>query len=249
MITQTRVLFLGSHLRCGECLRYFVENIPNADVVGLVLNKSDAGDYDHTALKTQVEKYNIPVIPIEGVASLRYDLGISILYDRKLPTEIVDQPPRGLVNIHLGPLPRFRGVNCIYHAIRRARSDNNWVFGITLHYIDHGLDTGPIIDAIDIPMLPHDTAYDLYMRATEKILALFSRNIGRLVSSRVRVPATPQIGPSYYFKRSDMELEVDLNSSPEQIYDAIRALTFPGKSKPFALIGGRKIHLSLDGSS
>lgn len=244
-MTRTKLLFLGSHVRSSECLRYLLENVPNVDVIGVVLNRTDTGDYDQQAIRVLANKYEIPMLPLEGVGSLQYDLGVSILYDRKLPSALVDQPPRGLVNLHLGPLPRFRGVNSVYHAIRRARLDDNWVFGITLHYIDYGLDTGPVIDMIDIPISEDDTAYDLYMRATGKILELFAKNIGALVNNEWQVPSTPQSGPSFYFKRSDIELEVDLNASPDDVYDAIRALTFPGKKKPFAYVGKKKIYLSL----
>lgn len=244
-MTRTKLIFLGSHIRSTECLRYVIENVPSVDVIGLVLNRSYTGDYDHQAARTLTNKYDIPILSIESLGSLQYDLGASVLYDCKLPSALVDQPPRGLVNIHLGPLPRFRGVNSVYHAIRRARLDNNWIFGVTLHYIDHGLDTGPIIDMIDVPFSENDTAYDLYMRATGKILELFAANIRPLVSNEGRVPSTAQSGPSFYFRRSDMVLEVDLNASPDEVYDAVRALTFPGKKKPFAYVGTRKIYLSL----
>ena len=244
----TKVLFLGSHHRSCECLQYMLGNVSDIDVVAIVANRAEDGDYDRQTVEALAHKYKVPMFSLEDAVPLHYDLGISILYDRKLPAEMVDHPPRGFVNLHLGPLPRFRGVNSIYHAIRLARLHDNWMFGITLHYVDHGLDTGPIIDKLDIPIYPDDTAYDLYMRSTGKLFDLFVRNIGPLLSSKKRIPSTPQSGPSQYFKRSDIKLQIDLSWSPEEIYDAVRALTFPGKRKPYVVIGDWKIYLSLEES-
>lgn len=243
---MTKILFLGSHRRSAECLLYLVENVPTAEVIGIVLNSYDGGDYDHEPIKAIAYKHDIPILALESVRAKQYDIGLCVMFDQKLASAIVDQPPRGFVNLHLGPLPRLRGVHSAHHAIRLARSHDNWMFGVTLHYMDHGLDTGPIIERLDVPFSVDDTAFDLYERATEKMLELFLKNIGRLVTSAERVPALPQEGPSFYFKRSDLNLEVDLRASPQEIYDAIRALTFPGKPGPFANIGNKKIYISLE---
>jgi methionyl-tRNA formyltransferase len=248
-ISMTKILFLGSHVRSTQCLQYLAEHAPEAEVTGLVLNRSHSGDYDHGPIKSIAYKHNIPLLALESVTSVRYDLGICVMFDRILASEVVDQPPRGFINLHLGPLPRFRGVHSVFHAIHRARRDNNWMFGITLHYMDHGLDTGPIIDKIDIPFSEDDTAYALYSRASGKLFELFLRNIGPLLASTKCVRSTPQCGLSYCFKRSDMNLEVDLRASPDEIYDTVRALTFPGKPGAYARIGDRKIYLSLADSN
>ncbi len=208
-------------------------------------NKANSPDYDSGKITALAERNDIPVLEFEQASSLDYELGISILFDRKIPAAIVDRPRSGIVNIHLGPLPSLRGVNSVYHAILRARPRNEWVFGITLHYIDHGLDTGPIIDKVSFPIERDDTAVDLYLRATGKIPELFVRNIDHLLQADGRVSAEAQQGPSNYFSRKDIKLEIDLESPPDAVYDAIRALTFPGKPKPFARIGEHKIYLSL----
>jgi methionyl-tRNA formyltransferase len=239
-----RILFLGSHVRSAACLQHLIQR-RDATIVGVVPNRNDSADYDSQGIRAIAERSDIAVLGLDEAASLEYELGISILFDRKIPAAMVDHPRDGIVNLHLGPLPSLRGVNSIYHAIIRARPNNEWMFGITLHYMDDGLDTGPIIDKVALPIRPDDTAMELYLRATNAIPDLFARNLDRLISTQGKVAAEEQVGPSNYFGRKDIALEVDLTASPDAVYDAIRALTFPGKPKPFALIGTHKIYLAL----
>jgi len=242
---MTRVLFLGSRLESFHCFRYLVESVTDVVVVAVVPHRTQPPVRENQDIRPYAQQRGIPVIDFSEMASQNYDLGISLMSDRILPPAVVDQPRRGFVNFHLGPLPRFRGANSVLHAIRLARRDRLWTFGVTLHYVDHTLDTGPVIDQIEVPIFEDDTAHALYVRASERIYELFVRNISRFVKTEERLPARPQTGPSHVFRRSDVNHEVDLSADPDDVYDLVRALTFPGKSKPYAVIGGRKIYLSI----
>jgi methionyl-tRNA formyltransferase len=115
-----------------------------------------------------------------------------------------------------------------------------------MHYIDEGIDSGPLIDTIDVPILDNDTAARLHARASEQVLPLFARNIRALVAAPGRVPSEPQSGPAYFFRRGDVQHEVDLSADPDDIYDLVRALTFPGRPRPYARVGKYKIYLSIE---
>lgn len=242
---MTRILFLGSHLRSFHCFRYLVESVPDATVVAVIPHLTQPPIREDQDIRPFAKQRGIPVVEFSEIGDRDYDLGISLMFDRILPPAVVDRPPRGFVNLHLGPLPRFRGANSVLHAIRLARQDDHWTFGVTMHYIDHTLDTGPVIDRIDVPIFEDDIAQSLHVRASERIYELFVRNIHRLAGSEERLPAQHQDGPSYSFKRSGVNHEIDLTAHPDEIYDLVRALTFPGKSKPYAVIGGRKFYLSI----
>jgi methionyl-tRNA formyltransferase len=115
-----------------------------------------------------------------------------------------------------------------------------------MHYIDEGIDTGPVIDQIIFPIFEDDTAATLHARASEQIYPLFTRNIHRLVESPDRLPSLPQTGTAYTFRRGDVQHEIDLTAGADEVYDLVRALTFPGRPRPFARIGRHKIFLSID---
>ncbi|MGH2436098.1 MAG: formyltransferase family protein, partial [bacterium] len=132
---MTRVLFLGSHLRSFHCFRYLVESVPDVTVVAVVPHRTQPPGREDQDVRPFARERGIPVIEFAEIAKQDYDLGISLMFDRVLPPEVVDRPRRGFVNFHLGPLPRFRGANSVLHAIRLARKENHWTFGVTLHYV------------------------------------------------------------------------------------------------------------------
>jgi methionyl-tRNA formyltransferase len=232
-------------LRSFHCLRYLLTAVADVEVVAVVPHRRQPPIRDSQDVRSLAAAHGIPVLAFDQIAGLTYDLGISLLYDRILPASIIARPARGFINAHMAPLPRLRGVNGVLHAIRLARRDNCWSFGVTLHYLDAGIDTGPIIDLIEVPIFADDLAEDLHARASDRIFELFTRNIHRIVASRTRVPATAQTGPAYVFRRKDVQEEIDLSADPDDIYDTIRALSFPGKGRPYARIGRYRIFLSV----
>ncbi|MCC6471882.1 MAG: hypothetical protein IT563_26450 [Alphaproteobacteria bacterium] len=241
-----RILVLGSHLQSFRCFRYLIDSVSDIAIVGIVPHQTQPPIRDDQDVRTLARARGIPILGLDQLADLSFDLGISLQFDRVLPAAIVERPRKGFVNIHLGPLPRFRGANSVMHAIRLARRDNHWSFGVTLHYLAAKVDTGPIIDLAECPIFEDDTAYTLHSRASDLVPGLFQRNIHRLVESPGHVPSRPQEGTSYVFRKGEVEHAIDLALPPDEIYDRIRALTFPGKPRPYAIVGGRRIYLSLD---
>jgi methionyl-tRNA formyltransferase len=243
---MTRIAFLGSHRCSFQCLEYLLTRVEGAMVISVTPHVDQPPIGPEEDVRTLASSNGIPVVERESLPQLDFDLGISLLFDRVLPPAVFSRPSRGFANIHLAPLPRFRGANGALHALRLAHRDNHWQFGVTMHYIDEGVDTGPIVDEIAIPILETDTAASLHARSCDQVLPLFSRNIHRLVATPGRVPARPQSGLSYFFKRGQVDHEVDLSLPPDEIYDQVRALTFPGRPRPYAMIGRRRIYLSIE---
>lgn len=239
-----RILVLGSHLQSFHCFRYLMQAVEGVQVVGLVPHQTQPPIGPGEDVRDIARAHGVPVLGLGDLDTLDFDLGISLMFDRVLPAAIVDRPRKGFVNIHLGPLPRFRGVNSVMHAIRLARRDDHWKFGVTIHYIQHKVDTGPVIELAECPILPDDTAGDLHARACALVPPLFQRHIHRLVESDARVASVPQEGVSYFFKKGPVDHQVDLGLPPDEVYDLVRALTFPGKPRPYAMVGGRKIYLT-----
>ncbi len=195
---------------------------------------------------TYAKAKQIPILTLKDIAGITCDLGISLMFDARLSQKIVAMPKRGFVNIHLAPLPRLRGCNGIYHALREAREKNYWHYGVTMHYMNDQLDTGAIIDQIDLPLFEDDTALSLHVRACDNVYELFVRNIGRLIKNQKRIGSKPQKEMGTYYFKKDIVHEIDLNWTPQKIYDAVRALTFPGKPRPFISIGPYRFYISLE---
>lgn len=242
------VVVLGSHPESYPCLRYMLDSVPELKVVGIIPHQTQPSVRPDQDVRVLAQERSVPVLGLDALGGLEVDLGISLLFDRVLPASVIERPPLGFVNIHLGPLPRFRGANSVMHAIRLARRDDHWRFGVTMHYMAPKVDTGPIIDLLEFPIHEDDTAFMLHGRACQHVFPLFQRNIHRLAKSTERLPSRPQEGLSYFFRKGEVDHEIDLTAPPDEIYDRIRSLTFPGKDRPYAVIGGRKIYLALDPS-
>lgn len=69
------------------------------------------------------------------------DFGVSIGGSHIFTPDEIARARCGIANLHFAPLPQYRGRYSAGHALRNGET---W-FGVTLHYVDAGIDTGPII--------------------------------------------------------------------------------------------------------
>lgn len=117
----------------------------------------------------------------------------------------IDLAAYGVLNLHLAPLPEFRGRYSATHAILTG---SRW-FGATLHYVpDETLDTGPIIAQEQFLIGPDDTAGHLRRRALEVGQRLFRDwwpTLVVMVGQGRRFPARPQDeSKARYFDRHSL---------------------------------------------
>jgi len=73
----------------------------------------------------------------------KFDLGVSYCYPRKITEPLLSTPPKGFVNYHPAPLPKYRGPTELEAAI--TNKEIHW--GVTVHYMDENYDVGDIIKA------------------------------------------------------------------------------------------------------
>ena len=98
------------------------------------------------------------------------DIGLSIFWKYTLPQNIFKLFEKGCINFHCSYLPYNRGKNPNVWPIVE-----NTPAGITLHYIDEGIDTGNIISQERINVEPIDTAKDLYEKLIYSFIFLFKK--------------------------------------------------------------------------
>jgi len=97
---------------------------------------------------------------VEKLKAARVDLVVLAGYMRMVKSPLLEAFPRRIINIHPSLLPKFPGIE----AWRQALEAGEEVTGCTVHYVDHGMDTGEIIDRLQVPILPGDTAESLHAR-------------------------------------------------------------------------------------
>ena len=89
--------------------------------------------------------------------------------------------PRAVINVHPSLLPAFPGT----HAVEDALQAGVWETGVTVHYVDEGVDTGPVIAQERVPVLPGDTAETLLGRVHEVEHRLLPAAARKLLEERL----------------------------------------------------------------
>ena len=184
-------------------------------------------------LSAWLQDHTCEVIEYKGEFPDDYDLGVSFLFTTRIQGEQIDAHP--WINFHPGPLPEMRGRNLAYHAIMNGAKE----FGATLHFMDYGFDTGPIIEVRRFPIQDTHTAGNLVSLAHKLLADMFIEYIPRFAVGE-KVPSMPQIEGGTYYSKQKINDEVHL--LPEQEL-SVRALTVSGRYYARVKIGGTTYRL------
>jgi len=160
------------------------------------------------------------------------DIIITCAYGQIVPQEVLDIPRLGCINIHASLLPKYRGGAPIHHAIMNGDSET----GITLMYMDKGMDTGDIIKKEVVSIEPNDMLDTL----SNKLSAL---------GAKIIIEELPNIinGTNERIKQNDEEATVanlikrehehlDFSKTKEEVYNLIRALS--PRPYPYFIVDG-----------
>lgn len=144
-------------------------------------------------------------------------------YSMILPAAVIEVPRRGCVNVHGGLLPEYRGPHVMQWAIINGESET----GVTLHYVDAGIDTGPIIAEARVPIGVEDDA--LTVRGKLKVAGARLLRAWWPAIAAGTAPRVPQdeSRARYYPLRSPEDGRVDWTAPAVGIYNLVRALVAP----------------------
>lgn len=98
-------------------------------------------------------------------------------YMRILGRTLLEAYPHRIVNLHPALLPSFTGLDAIGQAFRKGVK----ITGVTVHYVDAGMDTGPIIAQAAVPIKDGDTIDSLTDRVHETEHVLYPKTIAELL--------------------------------------------------------------------
>jgi len=160
--------------------------------------------------------------------ALDLDVLVVAAYGLILPPAVLAWPRHGCINVHASLLPRWRGAA----PIQRALLAGDEATGITLMQMDAGLDTGPMLDVIRIPITPRETAGSLeHKLAVEGASALVSC-LRRMAAGSLGTPVPqPASGATYASKIQKSEADIDWGASADAIDRMVRAFDpTPGAS-------------------
>jgi methionyl-tRNA formyltransferase len=167
------------------------------------------------------------------LVSIPLDVLVVAAYGLILPPAVLAWPRFGCLNIHASLLPRWRGAAPIQHAILAGDAAT----GVTIMQMDAGLDTGPMIECMEVPIASSDTTGSLTERLAGVGAAAIVAALGRLAREG-SLPARPQPtdGATYAAKVDPLQAVLDWSLPATVLERKVRAFD-PAPGARFALAG------------
>jgi methionyl-tRNA formyltransferase len=164
---------------------------------------------------------------IEDIRRLMPDLIVVAAYGQILPRDVLEIPRLACLNLHASLLPRWRGAAPIQAAIAAGDRET----GITVMYMDEGLDTGDILLQRSVAIQPNDTGGSLHDRLAQIAPEALLESLRLLAAGNAwRIPQD-NAGATYAPKLKREHGQIDWSESAEAVERKIRAYNpWPGAS-------------------
>ena len=167
------------------------------------------------------------------------DIIITAAYGQIIPSEILDYPKYGCINVHGSLLPKLRGGAPIHHAIINGDKEA----GVTIMYMVEKMDAGDIISQIDTPILPSDNVGTLHDRLSEIGTKLLLDTIPNIVSGNINPVKQNEEEVTYGLNITKEEELINFNDSVSNVHNKIRGLSsIPGA---YAMLNNKRMKIYL----
>ena len=136
----------------------------------------------------------------EKIRQVKPDLLISVSMNQIIKREILDIAPKGSINVHCAPLPKYAGMSPYVWAL----ANNETFSASTIHFMEEGLDEGDIIDQEKVSIRKSDSAFSLFYRCCKAAANQLLRVVDDF--ERNKVSSSPQdLSQKTYFSWPDKE--------------------------------------------
>lgn len=154
------------------------------------------------------------------------DLFVSMSFNQIFKSKIINLPSLKTINCHAGKLPFYRGRNILNWALINDEKE----FGITVHYVDEGIDTGDIILQKCYPITDEDNYQTLLERAYEGCATNLYDAIKIIQRGNVKVLSQKDIDRLGFYctARIKGDERLNWNQKSRDIFNFIRAISIPG---------------------
>lgn len=221
------IVFMGTPEFSVPILKMLIENTNVIMVVtqpDKIVGKNK--DVSFSPVKKLALEENIAVFqPVrirkdfEELKKIDIDLIVTCAYGQIIPKEVLELPKYGCINVHASILPKYRGSAPIQWCL----FNNDDVTGVTIMYMDEGMDTGDIIKIKEIPILESDnvgTLHDKLSILGRDLLLEVLPTIFDKTNDRIKQGENYTLAPM--IKREDERL--DFNEEGQKIIGKIKGL-------------------------
>ena len=171
-----------------------------------------------------------------AVERARADVMFSFYFRSMLPMRVLGLAPRGAFNMHGSLLPRFRGRAPTNWAVLKGESET----GATLHEMVAKADAGRIVDQQAVPILPDDTARQVFDKVTVAAEMVLWRSLPAIVAGEIAWRDNDLARGSYFGGRRPEDGRIDWSRPAAEVYNLVRAVAppYPGA---FTDVGGARL--------
>ena len=200
--------------------------------VGFICARHEKPD---PVLKSMAAENNLDFITHEKINSQDFmdcmrgyqcDLFVSMSFNQIFQNALLNLPPLKTINCHAGKLPFYRGRNILNWALINDEKD----FGITVHFVDEGIDTGDIIMQRNYSITDQDDYASLLERARSEYAAILYDAIKVLQEGKVQPITQKSIHPVGFYcsARRDGDERIEWNKKSRDVFNFVRAICRPG---------------------
>ena len=234
------IIFIGSQNMGHDCLEKLMELGIQVDAIFTFA--PDQHETWEKSVDTIARKNNIPLfspedLTVKKIKSLNPELILVVGYRKLFPQEILDIPKFGIIGLHASILPHLRGQAPLNWAIINGDSEA----GITMFFMDRGIDSGDIIAQKRTKIQDSDNITNLKQRVNGLAVELISENIISVLNGTVKRIKQP-IKATYGCQRIPDDGKIDWVNDSKYIFNLIRAsepsypaFTFLNSKKLFIL--------------
>ena len=200
-----------------------------------------------TATKVTAQNNGIPVyepttLKDEAFSALLSeidpDIIVVVAYGKILPLSVLEYPRYGCVNLHVSLLPKYRGAAPMQRAIMEGEKET----GVTVMYMNEGLDTGDIISVEKFPIGDEDDFEAIHDRSAEIGGALMSRTLRDIEAGIATRTEQDHSAATYAAKIEKEDCKLDFTKTAKELDFNIRGVTpIPGA---FAYLGGKMLKIT-----
>lgn len=240
-----KLVFLGSKPIGYACLQYLIaarETLGFTIEGVLTRQRKEFGGADDLSVLAKEAGITLLSSLAEVPAC---DIIYSVQHHEILKEETINKAAQIAVNLHMAPLPEYRGCNQFTMAIIDGKKE----FGTTIHRIDTRIDHGEILFQQRFPIPDNCWVDDLYNLTFNASTALFEETLSNIISEDYILQSQKELeekyGTSLHYRDEIATLkQIDLSWDAEKISRFVRATSMPGFEAPYTMIGDQKVYLT-----
>lgn len=236
-----KIIYMGRKKQSADLIKWTLEQ--GIEIVAVVTDSQ----FSNSPTALTAKQLNIPIISMEEAEELvnneEIDLVVSYLYWRLIRKPLIEKPKYGCINFHPAILPDYKGCGGYNIAILNKLA----MWGVTAHYVDETIDTGPIIKINKFPFDYHTaTAKTLEAQTQDELVNLYKEIILEVKQKGRLETLNLDNSQGIYISRkqmNEMKKITDDDLKSEDLDLKIRAFWFPPYDGAYIEINGKKYTL------